>query len=255
MPAFGQVRTYGLETDSVQSFVQRREELVLGVPRKFGSTTAIGGAVFLIVGTMLHPLGADPGDHLAAFAEYAADDGWVASHLCQFVGVALMFTVLVAVNDSLREVPDAWPARLGVYVGTAALTMTAALQAVDGIALKAMVDHWAIAADEDKQAAFLAALTVRQIEVGVASFMAILFGTTFVLFGWAIVQSDVYPRWLGWLGIGGGAGTVLGGFLTAFSGFSEAAMNVAMPFNLVLVLWTVTIGFYMSRDARSQNLS
>ena len=219
------------------------------VHRKIGSVSAILGTLVLITGTMLHPLGADPGDHLAAFTEYAADDGWIASHLCQFVGVALMFIGLVAVHDTLRDGPIAWLAHRGVLVGTAALTITAALQAVDGIALKAMVDHWASAAEEQKQAAFVAALAVRQIEIGVASFTAFLFGATFVLFGAAVVKSVIYPRWLGWLGIGGGAGTISGGLLTAFSGFSVTSMNVAMPFNLILVIWMITIGFYLWRHA------
>ncbi len=72
------------------------------VSRKISSVSAILGALVLIIGTMFHPFGADPGDHLAAFTEYAADDGWVVSHLCQFVGVALMFIGLVAVYDTLR---------------------------------------------------------------------------------------------------------------------------------------------------------
>ena len=221
----------------------------MAVPRKIGSVSAIVGALVLMTGTMFHPLGADPGDHLAAFTEYATDDGWVASHLCQFVGVALMFVGLVAVHDTLREGAVAGIAHIGVLVGTAALTMAATLQAVDGIALKAMVDLWASSAEEHKQAAFFAALAVRQIEIGAASFMAILFGATVVLFGAAAVKSELYPRWLGWLGIGGGAGTITGGLLIAFTGFSVIAMNVAMPFNLILVIWMIAIDVHMWRHA------
>ncbi len=221
----------------------------MAVPRKIGSVSAIVGALVLMTGTMFHPLGADPGDHLAAFTEYATNDGWVASHLCQFVGVALMFIGLVAMYDTLREGSVAGIARIGVLVGTAALTMAATLQAIDGIALKAMVDLWFSSADEHKQAAFFAALAVRQIEVGAASFMAILFGATVVLFGAAAVKSEFYPRWLGWLGIGGGAGTMTGGFLIAFTGFSVMAMNVAMPFNFILVIWMIAIGVHMWRHA------
>ena len=46
-----------------------------------------------LVATSLHPLEADPNDPEAAFAEYAADDLWVATHLGQFIAVA------EAVND------------------------------------------------------------------------------------------------------------------------------------------------------------
>ena len=71
------------------------------------------GAIILMAGTMLHPLGADPGDPVAAFTEYAANDLWIGSHLSQFLGVAMMFVGLVALNDSLKGEPFACLARLG----------------------------------------------------------------------------------------------------------------------------------------------
>ncbi len=111
------------------------------IPLRLGSVSTIAGAVILVAATVLHPLGADPGDPIAAFTEYAADHAWVVTHLGQFLGIALMFVGLVALSDSLSEEPTAWLARLGVYVGAAALGATAVLQAVDGIALKVMVDY------------------------------------------------------------------------------------------------------------------
>jgi hypothetical protein len=200
-----------------------------------------------MVATMLHPMGADPSDHIAAFTEYAADHAWIVTHLGQFLGIALMFVGLVALSDSLSEEPIAWLARLGVYVAAAALAAAAVLQAVDGIALKLMVDNLAAASDEQKPSAFLAALAVRQIEVGMASFMPLLFGTAIALLGGAVAKSTAYPTWLGWLGLAGGVGTVVGGLLTAFTGFSMTAMSVAMPFALILVIWMVAIGFLMWR--------
>ena len=203
----------------------------------------------LMAGTALHPLGADPGDAGAAFTEYAADEHWVASHLGQFLGIALMFVGLVALSDTLNDERCAWLSKLGVFVGASTLATAAVLQAVDGVALKVLVDAWVSAAEEQKQSAFQAALAVRQIEVGVASFTALLFGTVFILFGIAIALSDGYLSWLGWLGVLGGTGTVVGGLLVAFTGFSTTAMNVATPFNLVLVIWMVVIGVLMWRRA------
>jgi hypothetical protein len=42
---------------------------------------AIAGAVLLVVFTLLHPLGSDPADAPAAFAEYAVAPFYVWSHL------------------------------------------------------------------------------------------------------------------------------------------------------------------------------
>lgn len=221
----------------------------MSVPLKLGSATAITGAVVLMAATMLHPLGADPGDPVAAFTEYAADELWVGSHLSQFLGVFLLFVGLVALNDSLKGETFAWVAKLGVLVGIAALGTTAILQAVDGIALKSMVDSWASASEAQRRETFQTALAVRQIEVGLASFVALLFGAAFVLFGAAIVSSAYYPTWLGWLAITGGAGTIASGIVTAFTDFSMTAMSFAMPFNLILVVWMVVIGVLMWRRA------
>ena len=138
-------------------------------------------------------------------------------------------------------------AGLGVLFGVAAVTIAAALQAADGIALKVMVDAWQNATAPEKQALFQAAFAVRQIEIGLASFMAVLFGTTAILFGFALGLGTIFPKWLGWIGIAGGAGMIAGGILTAFSGFSRAAMNVAMPFNLIVVIWILLIAGFLWR--------
>ena len=200
-----------------------------------------------MLGTALHPLEADPEDAAAAFAEYAGDDLWLTSHLGQFFGVALIFIGLVGLSDSLRGQTTEWLARLGIFFGVAALATAAVLQAVDGVALKAMVDAWADAEAEQKQIALQGAMSVRQIEVGLASLSALLFGTVFVLFGCAVALSETYPNWLGWLGVIGGIGTIAGGLTTGAAGFSSTAMIVAMPFNVIVVIWMVMLGLLMWR--------
>jgi hypothetical protein len=182
---------------------------------------AMVGAVMLLVATLLHPMHADPGDPVAAFAEYAADRWWIASHLAAFVGVALMTLGLYALSRLLENGPAAWIAGLARLTAFAALALAAVLQAVDGIALKAMVDRWAQAGPAQKQSAFEAAFAVRQIEIGLASYTALLFAAAIVLFGIAFVASARFPVWLGWLAIAGGIGVALGGVLTAFTGFSD----------------------------------
>ena len=216
---------------------------------KSGSISAIVGAIVLMVATMLHPMGANPGDPIAAFTEYAADKLWVASHLGQFLSVGLIFVGLYGLSRSLRNDAIEWVANLGLLIALAALVLAAVLQAIDGVALKVMVDRWAVAADAQKQSAFDAAFAVRHIEIGAASFTAILFGTAGILFGISLTASPLYPMWLGWLAIVGGTGTAVGGLVTAFTGFSVAAMNLAMPFNFIMIVWIALTGALMWRQA------
>jgi hypothetical protein len=217
------------------------------VPPKVGGVAAIAGVLVLSVATHLHPLGADPNDALAAFAEYAADPFWVWTHLGQFFGVALMLVGLVALGDQMEDETTAWIARLGLVFAIAALASAAALQAVDGVALKVMVGQWASAPADQKQGAFMAAFAVRQIEVGMATFLALLFGAVMVLYGAAMARARGFPHWQGWLGAIGGLGMVASALLLARTGFSPAEMAVAMPSSVITGLWIILVGVVLWR--------
>src|SRR5687768_17106568 len=77
---------------------------------RIGATCALVGSVLLFLGTYLHPMEADPNEAVAAFTEYAADHLWVASHLTQLAGVALMVVALLFLARQLESARDTgWP--------------------------------------------------------------------------------------------------------------------------------------------------
>ena len=82
---------------------------------------------------------------VAAFSEYAADELWVASHLTQLAGVALMVATLIVLAIELEPESGIGLTRIASSGAIASLTLTAILQAMDGVALKFMVDAWAAA--------------------------------------------------------------------------------------------------------------
>ena len=216
---------------------------------RVGAVAAVIGAVTLFVATLLHPLSADPNDAAAAFAEYAADRLWVASHLGQFAGIAMLGVALVALAAAIEPgAPAAW-ARIGV-VGTAGSVAAAAgLQAVDGVALRVMVTRWAQADGESRARAFEGAFAVRQIEIGMASLLSVLFGLTISAFAVSLLLGRRFPVWLGWLALLGGLGTVAAGVAQAYTGFSPLAMALSMPASSVLLLWAIVVGAYLWRLA------
>ena len=126
------------------------------------------------------------------------------------------------------------------------VAMAAALQAVDGIALKRMVDRWVAAAPADKVVAFESAFAVRQIEVGMTSLFSLVFGLTAAVFGVILVLDG--HRWLGWWAILGAVGVVGAAVAQAFTGFSELAMNMSMPASAVLLVWIAAVGLRMWRQ-------
>jgi len=192
---------------------------------------------------------ADPNDPVAAFTEYAADRLWIASHLTQLVGVALIVAALLLLARQLElRSGTSWP-RIAAGGAVASLAVAAALQAVDGIALKVMVDAWAGAPELQKEMVFHAAFAVRQVEIGLASMLSLMYGLTATVYGGALLVDGGYPKWVGGLAVIGGVPTALAGLLMAYTGFSGLAMAVNMPANSVLVLWTLTLGVCMWRDS------
>ena len=217
---------------------------------KLGAICAILGAVLLFTGTLLHPMDSDPNDPVAAFAEYAADDLWVASHLTQLAGVALIVAALVVLATELEAESGSGLARIASGGAIASLALAAALQAVDGVALKFMVDTWAAAEASQKVSLFHATLGVRQVEVGLASVVSIVFGITVTLYGITMWNSPNYARWVAILALVAGVPTALAGVLMAYSGFSSLAMSVNMPSSFLLLVWVASVGVLMWRHER-----
>jgi hypothetical protein len=121
---------------------------------RIGAVAALVGALVLLVSTLLHPLGADPHDAPAPFAEYAVDSLWVRTHLGQFLGFALLAVALVARASTFDQDRAAAWGRIGLAGAGATIATAASLQAVDGIALKVLVDRWADTTGDTRELAY-----------------------------------------------------------------------------------------------------
>ena len=211
---------------------------------RIGPIAAIAGPLLLLIGTYLHPMGADPNVPLDAFTEYAASSNWVVVHLMQLIGVVLIAASLVLLSRKMADGPGAEWAILGAAGAVASLAVASALQAVDGVALKAMVNSWARISDPGKAELFDAAFAVRQIEIGLASIGALMFGLTVSIYGIALLIDRRFSRWIGALAIVGGVPTAIGGIAMAYTGFSDLSMAINMPSSSLLILWMVAVGIH-----------
>jgi hypothetical protein len=142
-------------------------------------------------------------------------------------------------------------AYLGMAAAAASLAVAAVLQAVDGIALKALVDSWAQASGPQQAVAFGAAESVRWLEIGINSLFRLLQGTTLVVIGLALTLGERFPRWIGWLGIICGLALVLRGIAVAFVGFDlsnpvyfSTGVVTSLPVTL-LNLWMAALAIVM----------
>jgi len=215
---------------------------------KAGATCAITGAALLFVGTYLHPMKANPNEPVAAFTEYAADEFWVASHLMQLAGVASTVAALLLLTTVLEARRGPGIALVAAGGAIASLALAAALQAVDGISLKNMVDAWAAATASQKGEVFHAAFAVRQIEVGLASMLSLSFGLTATLYGVALIGARVYPKWFAALAMASGVPMIASGVVMAYSGFSGPSMAINMSASAILLVWMLTLGVLMWRQ-------
>ena len=204
-------------------------------------TTRIGALalplaiILFVVSTAIHPSRELPMDNPAVFMEYAQSDSWVAVDLAQWLATLLLFGGWVAVYHSITtksESAGAGVARFGLGAAVLTAATLTVLQAVDGVALKWVVDAWASAPADQEVAAFAAAEAVRWTEYSLQSFSNILLGLTLILYGLAIALGTVYPRWLGWVAAGSGVAWIVHGLMVPYIGLFDSPPRGGGPGSL-----------------------
>ena len=194
---------------------------------RLGATLGVVGALLLIAGTMAHPMVSDANNAADAFAAYAATSRptWVSAHLAQLAGVAGMVVAMVLLVWAVAGTA-ATGSRLMTMCGTATVAVTAVLQAVDGIALKATVDLWSQAAAADRSALFAAAQAVRHVEIGLDAMFSLALAATTLLFGLVLLRGSRGRRALGAVALVTAVIASAAGILFGLRGFSTTAMNM-----------------------------
>jgi hypothetical protein len=205
---------------------------------RLSATLLFSGFLLSLLAGMLHPGQANPNDHTAAFAEYAASHLWTPVHLGQFAGMALIIAGLVVLFFALTVQTRVlmWVGRFGAVSAVVALALYGVLQAVDGIALKQAVDAWVRAPHAEQAARFASAEAIRWLEWGVRSYQSFMLGMSLVLFAIVLVRTVRIPRLLSSLMGLSGLGYIIQGVVLGAEGFS--ATNTA-PTLVTYILWLV----------------
>jgi hypothetical protein len=212
--------------------------------RQIGAVAAILGTIFQVAAgtSQSAQLGAGADAALASLAELA-DWVWPVTYFGFIFGALLWVGALVALASTLTT-GVAWAlGRLAV----AAAIVGATLHTVDGSlnagALAGLARAWE-AAPEGERAALVqnGDLLLRILDSTWAGVITLFHGAPFVLIGLAVVESRLYPAWLGWIGFIGGAGSLVVG-IAMFLGLAPAGL--AVPFAVVLSLFMVVLGWMM----------
>jgi hypothetical protein len=94
-------------------------------------------------------------------------------------------------------------------------------------------------------------VTEQTINFALAALFNILFaGVTFILYGLAVAWSHTYPRWLGWIVVVAGAGSILAGLIQAAAGEPTTITRIlTIIFPTVITLWLVEMNILVLRKA------
>jgi hypothetical protein len=218
---------------------------------RIGAVAGIVGSLLAMVGNLLHP--ATPTGNPEGVAHTIAQSAnWVLVHLVIVVGLILMLGALVALSRSIEGgVPGAL-AWLGSIAAVAGVTVGMILVIVDGVAAKHLADAWEAAPPEEAAAALQVVVAEEAINFALAALFNILFaGVTFILLGLAVAWSGEYPRWLGWVVVVAGVGSVPVGLVQAYAGESIGFTRIAtIIFPTIITLWVVGMCVLMLRKAK-----
>jgi len=214
-----------------------------------GAASGVLGVVFLMLGTALHPVPADGNDAAVAFGVYAevSRSVWLAAHLLPLVGITGMVLAMVLLSRAVATTGTGrlW-ARLTEVTGAAAIAVTAVLQAVDGVALKAIVDMWAHASAADRSALFAAVQAVRQVEIGMDAVFSLGLAMTTLAFA-VVLWEARRARVLAGVSLATAATAAVAGVLFGLQGFSATAMNAGMASGLLGMVLTVAAAAWVRR--------
>jgi hypothetical protein len=216
--------------------------------QRLGSAGFIIGPILMMIGSLLLP----PSLGVSNWQEMISDVGEQAVRLqaCALLitfGYWAVMIGTVGVYRSITAGGAAW-ARLGFYfylIGTAMWTVG---MSVGDVGYPAAAANWLAAPDAGKEAAYIALAAIPGFTRGLFPMEVIVIWLAFAFLGIGMVHSDVYPRWLGWVGlILGIAGMTLGIFQT-FTG-RETTLNLFMVLNISTMLWSLVVGIWVARRA------
>lgn len=142
--------------------------------------------------------------------------------------------------------------RLGLAAALLGAGVHVVFFSIDGYALKHAADTWANAPAAQRPDLLQAGDLVLLLQNSqFVSAVAFLLGLPFLLLGSAVVRSDTYPAWLGWVAALAGTGSLFTG-TTRFVGLDLVPDPVLFPaFALPASLALATLGVRVWRSTRT----
>jgi len=227
----------------------RKEDTLL----KIGSVGLIVGAILMVIST-IWPASVDLSG--AALVQKKFGEQAVILQACALLmtfgylgGMAGMAGIYRSITTNGETTSSAAWARLGFYfllIGTAMWMIGSSLN----VSYPAAIVNWQVAPAEGKEAAYNIVAVLSPIGFGRGLFPleVIVNWLAFALLGMGMLQSAIYPRWLGWVGLVPGISGILLGITQTFTGRESSLILFGILLYLTTTWWLLT-GIWVMRKA------
>lgn len=167
---------------------------------------ALAGGILGSFGSAAHPQPSPDDTNTVAFLEtIVPSDTWVLLHVLVLFATLIGCAALVLLARTLATGPGAilaWIAAVFIVVATAVATVWMVL---DGVAMKAIADDWAVSKGAAHIADERAAVAIEHFILALfSSWLVLWLGIAYVFFGLAYMRDTRFPTWtgIGWTVIG-----------------------------------------------------
>jgi hypothetical protein len=214
---------------------------------RFGSISAIAGAVIALLANLLHPRISRFDDPTAAFVrEVAGFDAWIPLHLALVASILLIAAGQFVFLRTLKGGPADGLARLALGALLVSTPIALVTLGIDGYAEKVAADAFAAG---PSAATFAPAAAIGHVSWGMFMLLILTFvGLTPILLGLAVTRSDDYPTPLGWGAVLFGAGAIVAG-LIGLGGQSGLFWGLFLATSGPLTVWVLILGVLLWRRA------
>jgi len=222
--------------------------------QRMSSAGFIIGAVLVAVGGLMMPHAnaptSDLREMLTPMGEYQYRT--IVASLFGMIGFWMALIGVTGVHRSITasETKGTVWAQLGfsfTLIGTALWTVSWAMD----VNTASAVANWLSAPSDGKEAAWNVVATLSAFGLGILPTTWIVYWLALAFLNIAMLQSRVYPQWLGWTGlIVNIPVTALG----AYQIFSPRSITLTLIFSVLMlltILWNLTIGIWVARRAWS----
>jgi hypothetical protein len=217
---------------------------------RIGGLSAMLGVVVAVGGALLGPLDLPSHDIRAVLETFSGSVGRFQLHgLAVSVGTLLILGGFVALQASIPEgAAGAW-ARLGLAAAVVMTVVHLLGAMMGGSVLPTLAELHATTPDGDSSASLLVGHGLYVFYESLLAPTFLTLAATVLLFSAAVLQSNYYRRWHGWLGAVAGMWTAAGAAAFAVAGPIGAAdlLVLFIPGFMLGMVWIFAIGVLLWR--------